>query len=634
MRARWFLLAPLLTLTSLALASASPAQHSSEPHSPEAPWYSIQTLHLISYSSDGQQRDAREAAVRGEQLIAVFGEIFHRKEINFSPPLRVLAGHAAVSGADSGSGTASPRASSVCASLAGTAKTGTAETPTALIRTPEADFVTVDFSQPDSWTQAAKLIASLTLEDNYPRAQPWFDCGIASYLAGVQFNGGGQMQLGGPPLGMALLGSGEWIPMTKLLAVSGLAQLPAAQRASFEAESWALVRWLIDNRLLAQAGAYLNAVRARGIAPEQAVADAFAMTLADLDRRVRESLEKPCVKSMPAPGIESSLLKPQKLSAADAHVIEADLALAGSEPERALNKLVALMRVNQENAAAHRSLAWAFLMRRDFDNAVEHIRRALALDDSDPAMHYLYARWVNHGDEDSIGIESAGTRMGTELKAALKRDPNYADALELLGLVELSDGETKAALADLGRASALSPRRDRYYLNLGRAYEAAGNLDAARSLMLYASGGGDAALSRQAEESLAQLGKEHKRRPQWSAGLLPDPNAKHSKYENLEDAIAEDKEAEAKGRSMAEQPDMRTIENLQGRIVSVECGSPGAILKVTSAGRIWQMHVADRNAIVLIGMEQFDCGWHDAAVSINYKRSGDLQGDLISLEAN
>ena len=61
---------------------------------------------------------------------------------------------------------------------------------------------------------------------------------------------------------------------------------------------------------------------------------------------------------------------------------------------------------------------------------------------------------------------------------------------------------------------------------------------------------------------------------------------------------------------------------------------PGAILNVSSAGHTWQMHVADRNAIVLIGVDHFDCGWHDDAVSINYKRSGDLQGDLVSLEAN
>ncbi len=57
MRARWLWLPPLL----LALTSAAPAQQ----------WYAVQTSHLISYS-EGNDRGAREAALRGEQLIAVF----------------------------------------------------------------------------------------------------------------------------------------------------------------------------------------------------------------------------------------------------------------------------------------------------------------------------------------------------------------------------------------------------------------------------------------------------------------------------------------------------------------------------------------------------------------------------------
>ena len=140
--------------------------------------------------------------------------------------------------------------------------------------------------------------------------------------------------------------------------------------------------------------------------------------------------------------------------------------------------------------------------------------------------------------------------MSTELKAALKRDPNYAAALELLGLAELSGGNTKAALASLQRASALRPRSSRYYLNLARAYEAAGNLEAARNLMLYARAGGDAAVSSEAGELLDQLGKEKKRQQQWKAmGLHPDPNVKHSKYDNLQEAIAEDEKAEAQSKS-------------------------------------------------------------------------------------
>lgn len=589
MRARWFLLAPLL----LAWPYPSQAQQ----------WSSLQTAHLISYSSGGRERDAREAAERSEQLIAVFGELFHRKEITFSPPLRVLANHAPVNGA-------------------------------ALIRTPSANYVTVDFSRPDSWPQAAKSIASLTLESNYPRTQPWFDCGIASYLAGVQFNGD-QIQLGGPPPGMLPFRSGEWIPIAELFALNELSTLPAAQRASFEAESWALVRWLIDTHRLAQAGAYLSAVRTRGETPEQALAEAFSMSTAAIDREVRESLEKLSAKSMPAPRIESSLVHSQKVSAADAHVIEANLLLFGPESDLTLHALVDLMRVNQENAAVHRSLAWAFLLRNDLGNAVEHIRRALALNDSDPAMHYLYARWVNQGEEDRIRIESAEARMGTELKAALKADPNYAAALELLGLAELSGGNTKAALEHLQRASALSPRSSHYDLNLARAYEAGGNLEAARNRMLYARAGGDAAVSGEAEELLNQLGKQKPREATWEAVAVrpEDPNGTH-KYDNLQEAIAEDEKAAAKSESPVAPPDLRKVEYMKGRLVSVECGSPpGAILRVSSAGRTWQMHVANRNTMVLIGVDHFDCGWHDAAVSINYKQRGNLQGDLVSLEA-
>lgn len=591
MRARCFLLAPLL----LAWLYPSQAQQ----------WSSLQTVHLISYSSGGNEHDAREAAVRSEQLIAVFGELFHRKEITFSPPLRVLANHAPVNGA-------------------------------ALIRTPAANFVTVDFSRPDAWPQAAKSIAALTLEGNYPRAQPWFDCGIASYLAGVQFDGD-RMQLGEPPPGMLPPRSGEWIPIAELFALNELSPLPAAQRATFEAESWALVRWLIDTRRLAQAGAYLSAVRTRGASPEQALAEAFSMNPAAVDREVRESLETLSAKSMPAPRIESSLVHSQKVSAADAHVIEANLLLSGPEPDRTLQALVDFMRVNQENAAVHRSLAWAFLLRDDLENAVEHIRRALALADSDPAMHYLYARWVNQGGEDQIRIESAEARMGTELKAALKLDPNYAAALELLGLAELSGGNTKAALEHLQRASALSPRSSRYDLNLARAYEAAGNLEAARNRMLYARAGGDAAVSGEAAELLNQLGKQKPREATWEAMEVrpEDPNGTHSKYDNLQEAIAEDEKAAAKSASPAAPPDLRKVEYMKGRIVGVECGSPpGAILRVSSAGRTWQMHVADRNTMVLIGVDHFDCSWHDAAVSINYKRRGNFQGDLVSLETN
>jgi Flp pilus assembly protein TadD len=594
MRARWLLAAPLL----LALSSALAAQQ----------WFSVQTDHLLSYS-DGNDRGAREAAMRGEELIAVFQEIFHRKDISFGTPLRVLVVHAPP------------------------AVDGRALTLPALARTPMGSYMTVDLSRPEPWTEAARTLATLTLEDNYPRAQPWFDHGIASYLAGVRFDGE-QMELGGLPAGLALPQNAEWIPLGKLLETGDPAALSSAQRKAFEAESWAVIRWLIDSSRLAQAGAYLNAVQLGGATPEKALREAFSMGSAEVEHEVRASLEKPATRKMPAPRIESKLFQSKKVSAADAHVLLADLSLFGTEGDRTLGELVKFMRENQQNAAVHRSLAWAFLLRHDLENAVEHIRRALELEDSDPAMHYLYAVWANQGDEKTIHFDSAEVRMGTELKAALRRDANYTAALELLGIAQLSDGAVKAALTSLQRASALRPRNSRYFLNLARGYEAEGKLEAARNLMLYSGAGGDAEVSAEATALLNDLGKPKKKARPWEpAAAPPDAVAKAGKYDNLQDAIAEDEAKEARSRNHETAPDRRATEHLKGRILEVACDSGGsAILSVSSAGRTWKISVADRNSAVMIGVDHFDCGWRGANVSINYKSSGKLQGDLVSLE--
>lgn len=599
MRARWFCLLCLL----LALTPFSFGQQ----------WFAVQTDHLTSYS-EGNDRLARDAAVRGEELVGIFREIFHRDKITFDAPLRILVMHPA--------------------------------TGPALVRTPLANIVCVDPTDADSWTKASESIAELMLDNNYPRAQPWFDLGIVSYIAGVQVNGE-QMELGTAPRGMAMPTEGDWIPLARLVENQRAPRTDLQSDSQFtpqfapqiQGESFALVRWLIDSSRLNQVGVYLNAVEWRGASPERAMAEAFSMSPGELDQAVRASLESSKPKSMTAPRVESSLLRSRKVPAADVHVLQASLSLFGSEkpgPEgdRTLHELEDFMRQHQENAPVHRALAWAFLLHGDLDNAVEHIRRALVLDDSDPSMHYLYARWVNQGEENDIVVQSAETRMNTELKAALRRDPTYAAAFELLGLAELNNGDTKVALEHLRRASALRPRSSRYYLNLARAYEAGGMLDQARNLMLYARSSGDAATSSDAEAALNQLGHEKKQRQEWAAmGIQVDPNAKHGKYDNIQEAIAEDEKADAEHKAAAATQDKRRVENLRGRIISVDCAdAPKALVKVDSAGSVWQLHVPNRNAAVLIGVSAFDCGWHGETVTINYKRSGTLEGELVSLE--
>ena len=138
--------------------------------------------------------------------------------------------------------------------------------------------------------------------------------------------------------------------------------LPATQRAAFEAESWALVRWLIDNSRLAQAGAYLNAVQSRG-APRAGAGRASPWAppistarCANRWRSLRE--EYACAARR-----EPSCFKSRKVSAADAHVLKANLSLFGPGGGSHAERTGGFYAKNQENAAVHRSLAWAFLLR-------------------------------------------------------------------------------------------------------------------------------------------------------------------------------------------------------------------------------------------------------------------------------
>ena len=295
---------------------------------------------------------------------------------------------------------------------------------------------------------------------------------------------------------------------------------------------------------------------------------------------------------------------------------------------------------NEDVASAHRSLAWAFLERGDLENAIEHIRHALALDDSSPQTHYLYAVYGNQGERDQIKIASADARLGTELKAALQLNPNYAPAWELLGLAELSVNSTARALEDLRRASAMAPRCERCYLNLAQAEQAAGNPQAAHNLLLYAKAGNDAAVTTEAASALEEMGREKKQRERWSEMGLSAPAAKPGKYDNLDEAIAEDEKREAEAKSgqpaQASGSDTRGVLHLAGRLLSVRCAAKGetAALSVSSGGNRWTMLVADREKLPLIGADSFNCDWRDLEIPVNYKARGKLEGDVVSLETH
>jgi hypothetical protein len=72
---------------------------------------------------------------------------------------------------------------------------------------------------------------------------------------------------------------------------------------------------------------------------------------------------------------------------------------------------------------------------------------------------------------------------------------------------------------------------------------------------------------------------------------------------------------------------------LNGILNSVDCSqSPEAVLTVTSAGKKWKMLAPDATKLIVMGADSLSCSWTNKRVAINYRKTGDHEGQLLSVE--
>jgi hypothetical protein len=72
---------------------------------------------------------------------------------------------------------------------------------------------------------------------------------------------------------------------------------------------------------------------------------------------------------------------------------------------------------------------------------------------------------------------------------------------------------------------------------------------------------------------------------------------------------------------------------LQGKLLAVDCSAaPAAVLTIAQGAKTWKMRAANRASTIVIGADQFSCDWTNQKVAVNYRETGDGQGEIISLE--
>jgi len=76
-----------------------------------------------------------------------------------------------------------------------------------------------------------------------------------------------------------------------------------------------------------------------------------------------------------------------------------------------------------------------------------------------------------------------------------------------------------------------------------------------------------------------------------------------------------------------------SINFAKGKILGVDCSAkPAAVLQLLVGSKTWKLHVGDTGHVVVIGADEFSCSWANQRVAVNYRKTGEGTGEVVSVE--
>ncbi|HEY6938661.1 MAG TPA: tetratricopeptide repeat protein, partial [Terriglobales bacterium] len=470
---------------------------------------------------------------------------------------------------------------------------------------------------------------------NYPATPLWFDEGFADYFSTIEVLREG-VQIGKPPQGyLEMLRSSKWIPVADVLQVQPDSKTYNLRdrRSLFYAESWVLVHYLFDMQKMPAAGEYFGLVEGQHVAVEQAVQQAFRMNCQQLEQQVRKYYLSPqavyrTVK-LPVDITMANTYSADKISPVDAQAMLAGLDVhLDAHQQRGMQALQQLLQQHPDNAMALRDLGYAYLQKDDLDNAADCFEQAAKLNSADAWVHY-YSAVLRHRSGEKLSAEELEATK-SDLRDAIRLNPGFADAYNLLGLAEMESGDLQRCIRSLTTAVQLSPRKESYRANLAQAYIFSRRWDDATALLQNLEASKDPKIAEQANQQMQEMEQARTRERVEILGR-PADDYTAPQWRPKKTAAAPEETAKA-----AEQPQLPThgpIRYLKGTLLSVDCAAPpAATLSVRAGGKTWKILTANYQKMALIGADEFSCQWHDRKVAVNYRAIGAGEGALVSLE--
>lgn len=575
----------------------------------EPEWMEVRSEHF-SVITDAGEKNGRHVADQFEQMRAAFGILFVRTKINQPVPLQIIALR---NGKEMRQ--YSPLFKGKPVELGGFFQQGE-----------DKNFIVVDLSKEDSWQTVFHEYAHLLLSGNFPKTAPWFDEGFAEYLSTMKVTNG-TIEIGNLIPGAELLKEASKFRLLDLFQVQHHSETynqNGERRDMFYVESWLVAHYLFDTNRLAQAAKYFILTDQQKVPIPEAVQTAFGMSLAEMEKTIWTNWHNGKLYAKRArekiPTSFTATARP--LDSLEARAQLADLDVHSMDyGARAIQEFEDILRQNPKQVSAQRGLGYAYLRNRDFPMALQHFQAAAKLDSTDPRVYFYSAVLLQQTHAGSM----TSNEFIQDLRHAIELDPQYAEAYHLLGLGLMQKRENPEAEQNLRRAVELSPRNDMFRLNLAAVLMNQQKTAESKEMLQALVNSSNPAVAQRAHSMLDYESQASKLTPNSAVVQLVEGEAGG--------VPSKPNSADSDPPALLHDTDRRPMAYLKGKIVSVDCSAdPGAVLTILSGDKTYHLHTADRGKLLLINADKFSCEWTNVKASANYRDSGNLEGDLVSLE--
>lgn len=586
----------------------------------EAQWVEVKSPHF-SVVTDGGEKRGRDVAVRFEQMRAVYGALLVKSNVNLPVPLQIVAF----------------RNTKELRQFAPLWNGKPTQVAGLFLGNTDRSFILLDLSVDNPWTVVFHEYAHQLMDGNLPEhMDAWFEEGFAEYFSTIEVDGK-EARVGRIPDNtyrvLQETGTLKTADLFRVQQNSSTYNENGDRRTGFYAQSAMVVHYLYDNGLVAKLATYFTLVRDQKMGVEEAIRQTFGMSAGQFDKVMRTYISEGRYKyyklATPA-GIVTTNYTVAPLSAGDSGAVLADVHLHSPDyGQKAMEEFEAILKTDPKNPSALRGLGYAYLQKQNFEQAGNYFQKAVEGDSKDPRVHYYAALLMSR--EGSMRDPEKLSTMTKELETSLTLDPNFADAYSLLSFAYASGGEPAKGLATMQKAVSLSPRNEMYVFNLAQMYLSNRQPDRAIELLANLQNARELLMAMRATAMIAQA-------QEMKSAIASGENVVVNSAVRVEaerPKMADQQVDAPAGKEITVSPRSANTpaQFVKGKVVSVDCSAaPAAVLNLASGSQTLKLHVRDAKRVVVIGADAFSCAWANQKVAVNYRATGEAEGEVVSVE--